>query len=186
MSDLPPDLVSFDLSKISAEDYRKGSRGFRVVTTAVYGVIVVAGAITLALRPSILDVPSNVGEVVLIILGFGIPTVLLNVLLSHGPVRLEVGAAGLRLIYSKHRTKEILWNKPGVHVTIWKNPSTLPDGRAYPLAAFDLRTIRPVDNPLTEEAFTAVLASARAAGMNIQATNASGRPDRLIYPIRRG
>jgi len=65
---------------------------------------------------------------------------------------------------------------PDTRITLRLNPAILPDGRPFPFSRYDLRTIYPADNPLTQEAFEAVLNSAQQAGLGIEKSPDSGRP----------
>jgi hypothetical protein len=150
----------FDLSEISLSDYRKGYRLFRLIGLlgSITLSIVWAGALaTLAAQRDLSGLPSTV--VAGFAFGAALVAVLVLAFLMNGPgaIALELQTDGLRLIYGNGRTKRFSWTDSRTTITLFEFPEKLPNGQAFPLSRFWLATRFPQSNPVTPEAFEAVL-----------------------------
>jgi len=161
-------LRKFDLEAVSSKDYRAGTRNFRYLLGAMMGIILaIAGAVAVT-TPTLWSNPASWAELVFIAVafcGFGIFGIF-----GFGPgaSQLELFQGGLRLVYRDGRSKLYRWDDPRKNLTLWRSPETLPNGKPWPISRWDFRTLRPLDNPLTPDAFDAILESAREAGLEIR------------------
>lgn len=179
----------FDVSEVSTSDYRKGNRTFHLVGLAasiILGVGGIAAIAAVAIRGGLVDAPVSS----LVVLGFawGIVVVaaVVTLMFSPGATKVQVMSTGIQLTYQRGRTKEFLWNDPGVRLTLYEFPEILPSGRPFPFSRFWLATWHPQSNPLTPEAFNAILASADSAGLTIARSKSSiGTPRTVIRILGR-
>jgi len=174
----------FDLSVASLHDYRGGSRTVQIIFTAGFVLLLAIAVGVIATTPVFFSNLYSIGMASLILVGVGFLCTLAIFMFSPGAVRLEVSATGIRLAYAKGRSKDYRWNDPEAKLTLWLSPPTLPNGQPYPFAQHEIRTLYPLDNPLTQEAFHAVLGSARGAGLEVHTISQSGRGPRTILRIR--
>jgi len=174
----------FDLSAVSASDFRKGYRLFRTigqVGSITLSIVWVIAIVVLAIRPglSYLPIPVTIG----LVFGAAIIGVLALASLMNAPgaTSLEVRPDGVRLIYANGRTKQFRWADSRTAITLYEFPEVLPNGRRFPLSRFWFSTRFPQSNPLTAEAFEAVLLSAQIARLRItRSSNAFGTSRAVI------
>lgn len=174
----------FDLSEASSHDYRAGSRNIQMIFAAGLATLFAIAVAVIAVTPSFFLESFSVVMASTILIGFGSVAILAILMFSPGAVRAEVSASGVRLDYGSGRTKSLRWDRPGMTVTLWLSPESLPNGRPYPFARHEIRTIYPLDNALTPDAFDAILGSARAAGLEVQTSPQRGRPERTVFRVR--
>jgi len=178
------DPVTFDLSAVSQADYRTGSRGFRIAFTLSFALVAIVATIAVVTRPGVLRDPVSVFILVTVIVVWGSCAACINVVLSQGAIRLEVRANGISLTYRDGRVKRLRWDSDRTRVTLWRNELALRGGRPFPFSLFDLRTFYPVDNPLTAEAFEAIVSSARAAGLGPVVSVVRDSQPRTVFVFR--
>lgn len=184
MRDMILSGTTFDLSEISIADYRRGYRLFHLVGLigSIALTIVWIGALV------VLAVQSGLAHLSLsVIAGFSFGAAVVGVLAlaslmnAPGAIALEVRTDGLRLVYASGRAKQFPWADSRTTVTLYEFPEVLPGGRPFPLSRFWLATHFPLSNPLTSEAFGAVLRSAEAAQLRVtRSSNALGTSRTVI------
>jgi len=179
MTEIGPAPAVFDLSSISDSFYRAGSRTLRNIFAAVLVLVNGVAVWLVAATAGVLSDPFSFGESLFIVVGFGSVAVFGITSLSPGAVRAEVTRAGLTLGYRNGRTREYQWDAPSTRLTLWLSRPTTSN-----IPSHEIRTRFPSDNPLTPEAFDAILSSARIAGLEILTTEQSGRPPRTVFRIR--
>jgi hypothetical protein len=184
MSSIEGDVKVFDLSPLSVHDYRVGPRTFRVILAIGLTLLIIVAAVVMSTTAGFFSDLYKITMASTILAGFGSLSILAIFMFSPGAVRAEVSASGVRLGYGSGRTKELRWDRPGSTVTLWLSPESLPDGRPYPFARHEIRTLHPLDNALTPDAFDAILGAAREAGLEVQTAPQGGRPARTVYRIR--
>lgn len=174
----------FDLSEASSHDYRAGSRNVQIIFVVGLAILFAIAAVVIVTTPGFFVDSFSVVMASIILIGFGTVSILAIFMFSQGAVRAEVSASGVRLNYGSGRTKELRWDRPGTTVTLWLSPVSLPNGRPYPFARHEIRTVYPLDNALTPDAFDAILGFARGAGLEIQSSPQRGRSARTIFRVR--
>lgn len=184
MTEVQDGPAVFDLSEASSHDYRAGSRNVQIIFAAGLAILLATAVAVIATTPRFFLELSSVVIASIILIGFGSASVVAIFMFSPGAVRAEVSASGIRLGYGNGRTKELRWDRPGTTLTLWLSPESLPNGRPYPFARHEIRTVYPLDNSLTPDAFHAILEFARAAGLEVQTSPQRGRPARTVFRVR--
>jgi hypothetical protein len=103
---------------------------------------------------------------------------------SPRATEVQVTNMGIRLTDRRGRTKEILWSDPRVKLKLYEFPRILPSGRSFPFSPLWLVTRHPQSNPLTSEAFDAILTSAQSAGLVVTRFKSSVGTARTVIRIR--
>ena len=179
--------VTFDVSALSASDYKRGNRKFHLLGlggSIIVGAGWIVAFVVVAARGGVTGDPMSST----VILGFGgsIAIVLgwIGLAMSPGATEVQVANSGIRLTYSRGRTREFRWSDPRVKVTLYEFPRILPSGRPFPFSTLWLVTRHPQSNPLTSEAFDAIVTSAQSAGLVVSRSNSSFGTARTVIRIR--
>ncbi len=176
----------FDVSVAATSDYRKGFRRFHViglVGSTTLAAVAIASLVAVALQHGLQDQPVASWVVYGASVGGMVVLALIALMNAPGAARVEVGALGVRLTYPNGGTKTFSWTDRRARVTLYEFPAILASGRPFPFSRFWLATWFPQSNPLTREAFDAILGSARAAGLNVIRSKSSFGTPRLVFRI---
>ncbi len=181
------DGVSFDVSALSESDYRRVNRKLHFLGlggSTVLGAGWIVAFVTAAARGSLTADPmfsivvlGCIGGTVVLLAWFAL-------MMSPGATKVQVTNTGIRLTYARGRATEFRWGDPRVNVTLYEFPRTLPGGRPFPLSPLWLVTRHPQSNPLTSEAFDAILTSAKSAGLIVTRSQSSFGTPRSVVRIR--
>ena len=181
--------TAFDLSELSAADYRAGNRNFHLIGFSAFFVLGVGWLIAVSVlvaRDTIAPAPTSSVVILAFIGGTVLLAGLTAMMMAPGAVKVEVGGTGVRLTYRRGRIKEFSRRDPGVKLTIWEFPPTLADGRTFPFSRIQLVTRNPQSNPLTPQAFDSILDSARSAGLMVERLESSVGKPRTVIRTRGG
>ena len=177
----------FDVSAVSAADYRLGNRTFHLLGllgSIILGAGWMAVLVDVAARGGIASNPTFS----IVILGFtgGIVILLIWIAMAMSPGATEVQVAdtGVLLRYSRGRTTEFEWCDPRVNLTLYEFPRIMAGGRSFPFPPLWLVTHYPQSNPLTPEAFDAIIGSARSAGLLVTRSQSVFGTPRSVIRIR--
>jgi hypothetical protein len=175
---------TFDVSATSLSDYRRSSRLFRLLGlfgSTTLAVIWIGALVTLTIHPGLSHLTVSVVAGLGFVAGLIGVLALTSLLNAPGAIELEVKSDGVRLSYATGRTKQFSWTDPGTTLILYEFPETLPSGRPFPLSRFWLVTRFPQSNPVTSEAFEAVLRSAERARLSVtRVQKAIGTPRTVI------
>jgi hypothetical protein len=182
-----PHVEVFDVSSISILDYRKGYRTFRIIGLVGTFLIGAGLIVTIGVLAAKVQLESlGAGRVAEIAFVTGIGTISALFAVSNAPMAhsLEIGPVCVQLKYQGGRSKLFLWKDPRLSLTLYQYAPYLPNGKPFPFSPYGVSTFHPQHNSITKEAFEAILAAARSAGLDISVTKPSIGTARTLYKIR--
>lgn len=183
---MAPAATVFDVSDTSTGDYRRGYRKFQLlgfVAATVVGVGTIAGLVRFALLSRLGALSSGTMIEIALLVATAALFLVLGVTNGPGAIRIEISTDALRLLYPSGRSRSFRWHDPRTVVKLYEFPAILPSGRPFPFSRFGVSTFRPQSNPLTQEAFDAILDVARDEELRIVKTDARIGTPRVRYRI---
>jgi hypothetical protein len=162
------DLLTFDVSAERNVDY-SSLRKFRYIFAAIFVLIVVGNLsvlATFALEGRGFSPPQEFALGAFAVIATGVAYVVLA--FGPGPTKVEISAEHLSMLYDRGTRKEMRWDDAGHILTLWKYPETFADGTPSPPPFHYIVRPVPLKNPVSSDAFSAILLAAERRGLSIR------------------